>query len=209
MSFTVKTNQESTFLSRLHFLIWACDCLIAVYFKSRVTCSESMCVIFHVNCNCLCQFTLLRNGAIKSRSPTPTAPQLIVITLPPRSLLLHCPLKPQPAASVPPSALARRRDGNLCNWLWHGFTLQEPSSSTQGLLPWDWFSSTAAFLRLKGKNWRKLNLCLKTGYVHVVCRILMKGGTSSIFGWREVITIFLTMMLLMWNNFQLLMYLII
>lgn len=139
-------------------------------------------------------------------------PQLIGVTLPlqplPLSLLCeskvccaccfcHCP------------ALAQRRGGTSVTDCDNGFPLQEPSSSTQALLPWDWSSSMAAFLRLKGKNWRKLNLCLKTGYVHVVCQILMKGGTSSIFGWREVITIFLTMMLLMWNNFQLLMYLII
>lgn len=74
-----------------------------------------MCIIFHVNWNCLCQFTLLRNGAIKSPSLAPTAPQLIVVTLPLQPLLLQSPLKPQPAASVTPSAVAQRRDGDLCN----------------------------------------------------------------------------------------------
>lgn len=88
------------------------------------------------------------------------------------------------------------------------FVLQEHSSFMRDLLLWDSFSSTAAFLRRKGRNWRKLNAYLRTHCVHVAFQIQMTGGILNISGWREVITIFLTMMLLMWNDFQLLVYLI-
>lgn len=83
-----------------------------------MTCPERICVIFHMNWNCLCQFTLVRNEAVKSPSPIPTA---------------HCCNPATPAFAFTLSveataccfchspALAQRRDGDLCNWLWQWF----------------------------------------------------------------------------------------